>query len=47
MAAPVNWHEGEGVIIVTAVSNGAAKGKFPKEFRAVKRYARFTPQPSL
>ena len=46
VATPVNWHEGEDVIIVPAVSDEAAKEKFPKGFRAVKPYLRYTPQPN-
>jgi alkyl hydroperoxide reductase subunit AhpC len=47
VATPVNWHEGEDVIIVTAVSDEEAKEKFPKGFKAVKPYLRYTPQPNL
>jgi alkyl hydroperoxide reductase subunit AhpC len=47
VATPVNWHEGEDVIIVPAVSDEDAKVKFPKGFRAVKPYLRYTPQPDL
>jgi alkyl hydroperoxide reductase subunit AhpC len=46
VATPVNWHDGEDVIIVPAVSDEAAKEKFPKGFRAVKPYLRYTPQPN-
>ena len=46
VATPVNWHEGEDVIIVPAVSDETAKEKFPKGFTAVKPYLRFTPQPN-
>jgi len=46
VATPVNWHEGEDVIIVPAVSDETAKEKFPKGFNAVKPYLRFTPQPN-
>ena len=46
VATPVNWHEGEDVIIVPAVSDEDAKEKFPKGFRAVKPYLRYTPQPN-
>ena len=46
VATPVNWHEGEDVIIVPAVSDEAAKEKFPKGFNAVKPYLRYTPQPN-
>src|ERR1700678_2111724 len=46
VATRVNWHEGEDVIIVPAVSDEPAKEKFPKGFTAVKPYLRFTPQPN-
>jgi len=46
VATPVNWHDGEDVIIVPAVSDDDAKTKFPKGFRALKPYLRLTPQPN-
>ena len=46
VATPVNWHEGDDVIIVPAVSDETAKEKFPKGFNAVKPYLRYTPQPN-
>jgi alkyl hydroperoxide reductase subunit AhpC len=46
VATPVNWKEGEDVIITVAVSDEEAKEKFPKGFTAVKPYLRFTPQPN-
>jgi thioredoxin-dependent peroxiredoxin len=46
VATPVNWRDGEDVIIVTAVSDETAKEKFPKGFKAVKPYLRLTPQPN-
>ena len=46
VATPVNWHDGEDVIIVPAVDDETAKTKFPKGFRAVKPYLRYTPQPN-
>ena len=45
VATPVNWKQGEDVIIVPAVSDEEAKGKFPKGWRALKPYLRLTPQP--
>jgi alkyl hydroperoxide reductase subunit AhpC len=47
VATPVNWQEGEDVIIVTAVSDEEAAEKFPKGFKALKPYLRLTPQPNL
>jgi thioredoxin-dependent peroxiredoxin len=46
VATPVNWKQGEDVIIVPAVSDADAKAKFPKGWRALKPYLRLTPQPN-
>jgi alkyl hydroperoxide reductase subunit AhpC len=46
VSTPVNWTEGEDVIIAPAISDDEAKEKFPKGFRTVKSYLRFTPQPN-
>jgi len=45
VATPVNWKQGEDVIIVTAVSDEEARAKFPKGWKALKPYLRLTPQP--
>jgi alkyl hydroperoxide reductase subunit AhpC len=45
VATPVNWKQGEDVIIVTSVSDEQAKEKFPKGFKTLKPYLRLTPQP--
>jgi thioredoxin-dependent peroxiredoxin len=45
VATPVNWKQGEDVIIVTSVTDDQAKARFPKGFRAVNAYIRLTPQP--
>ena len=45
VATPVNWKNGEDVIIVPAVSDDAAKQKFPQGWRAPKPYIRIVPQP--
>jgi alkyl hydroperoxide reductase subunit AhpC len=45
VATPVNWKQGDEVIIVTSVTDEQAKEKFPKGFRALKPYLRLTPQP--
>ena len=47
VATPVNWKHGEDVIIVPALSDEDAKGKFPKGWKAAKSYLRITPQPDL
>ncbi len=46
VATPVNWKDGEDVIIVPAVSDEDAKAKFPKGWKALKPYLRVTPQPN-
>ena len=45
VATPVNWRPGEDVIIVPAVSDEEARGKFPKGWKALRPYLRLTPQP--
>jgi alkyl hydroperoxide reductase subunit AhpC len=44
VATPVNWRNGEDVIIPPAVSDDDAKKKFPG-FKTIKPYLRTTPQP--
>jgi alkyl hydroperoxide reductase subunit AhpC len=46
VATPVDWKDGEDVIIVPAVSDEDAKAKFPKGWNPVKPYLRITPQPN-
>jgi alkyl hydroperoxide reductase subunit AhpC len=46
VATPVNWTDGNDVIITTAVSDEEAKTKFPKGWKALKPYLRLTPQPN-
>jgi len=46
VATPVNWKDGEDVIIVPQVTNEEAKTKFPKGFKELKPYLRVTPQPN-
>ncbi len=45
VATPVNWKDGEDVIIVPSVSDEDAKGLFPLGWRALKPYLRLTKQP--
>jgi len=45
VATPVNWKNGEDVIIVPAVSDEAAKEKFPGGWKTLKPYLRVLPQP--
>ena len=45
VATPVNWIDGEDVIVVPSVSDEEAEKLFPKGFRTVKPYLRYTAQP--
>lgn len=47
VATPVNWKHGEDCIIVNSVSDEDAQKKFPKGFKKVKPYLRYTPQPNV
>lgn len=46
VATPVNWKKGEDCIVLPSVTDDAAKKKFPKGFRKVRDYLRYTPQPN-
>ena len=45
VATPVNWQSGQDVIIPPAVSDEAAKAKFPGGWKTLKPYLRVVPQP--
>ncbi|QIG51404.1 peroxiredoxin [Nordella sp. HKS 07] len=45
VATPANWKQGEDVIILTSVSDEAAKEKFPGGWKTLKPYLRLVPQP--
>lgn len=47
VATPVDWKQGEDVVIVPSISNEEANKKFPKGYEIVKPYLRITPQPNL
>ena len=46
VATPANWRWGEDCIVTPAVSDEEAKKLFPKGFKALKPYLRYTPQPN-
>ena len=46
VATPVNWIEGEDVVVSPAISTADAKEKFPKGVTEIKPYLRMTPQPN-
>jgi len=46
VATPVNWTDGDDVIVVPALSDEEAEKKFPKGFKRLKPYLRVTPQPN-
>ncbi len=45
VATPVNWQQGEDVIIVPSVSNEEAQQKYPEGWKAPKPYLRIVSQP--
>ncbi len=47
VATPVDWKNGEEVIVVPTISTEDAIKKFPKGVREIKPYLRYTPQPDL
>lgn len=47
VATPVDWNNGEDVIISPSITDEVADEKFPKGYTKVKPYLRTTPQPNL
>jgi alkyl hydroperoxide reductase subunit AhpC len=45
VATPVNWKQGEDVIIAGSVSDEEAKKQYPKGWKAPRHYIRIVPQP--
>ena len=45
VATPVNWRDGEDVIIVPSVSDADARMKYPEGFKTLKPYLRTVAQP--
>jgi alkyl hydroperoxide reductase subunit AhpC len=45
VATPVNWKDGQDVIILGSVTDDEAKQKYPQGWKAPKPYLRIVPQP--
>ncbi|HEY5797576.1 MAG TPA: peroxiredoxin, partial [Bosea sp. (in: a-proteobacteria)] len=45
VATPVNWQNGDDVIILASVSDDDAKKQFPQGWTTLKPYLRVLPQP--
>ncbi|MDJ0724550.1 MAG: peroxiredoxin [Prochloraceae cyanobacterium] len=46
VATPVNWQDGEDVVVAPSIPTAEAKQKFPKGVTEIKSYLRMTPQPN-
>jgi alkyl hydroperoxide reductase subunit AhpC len=46
VATPVDWEDGEDVVISPAITNAEADQKFPKGYKEIRSYLRMTPQPN-
>ncbi len=46
VATPVNWKDGDDVVVVPSISTEDAKVRFPKGVTEVRPYLRITPQPN-
>lgn len=46
VATPVDWTDGDDVVILPAISDEDADTMFPKGYEAVRPYLRVTPQPN-
>ena len=45
VATPVNWREGDNVIILPSVTEAEAKERYPEGWTAPRPYLRYVPQP--
>ena len=46
VATPVNWKDGDDVVVAPSIPTEEAKQRFPKGLTEVKPYLRMTPQPN-
>jgi thioredoxin-dependent peroxiredoxin len=46
VATPVNWQDGEDVVVAPTIPTEEAKQRFPKGVTEIKPYLRMTPQPN-
>jgi alkyl hydroperoxide reductase subunit AhpC len=46
VATPVNWRDGDDVVVVPSIPTEEAVKKFPKGVKEIKPYLRMTPQPN-
>jgi alkyl hydroperoxide reductase subunit AhpC len=46
VATPVNWNDGDEVVILPSISNEEADKLFPRGYKELKPYLRMTPQPN-
>jgi thioredoxin-dependent peroxiredoxin len=46
VATPVNWKDGDDVVVAPTIPTEEAKQKFPKGVEEIKYYLRMTPQPN-
>jgi thioredoxin-dependent peroxiredoxin len=47
VSTPVNWKDGEDVIVPAAIKDEDITAKYPKGYKKINRYIRTTPQPNL
>ncbi|MDN5851073.1 MAG: peroxiredoxin [Nitrococcus sp.] len=46
VATPVDWNDGDDVVILPTISDEQAKAQFPKGWKTLRPYLRVTPQPN-
>jgi hypothetical protein len=46
VSTPVNWNDGDDVVISPSIPDNEAKARFPKGFTTLKPYLRLTSQPN-